>query len=75
MEPWGFIKSSVQNNAVHMKLSLCLSFYLKRGYGGYTMGTTVGFPIKIMETLAPQHHRRITQKCPQKHMSTYFAHC
>jgi hypothetical protein len=27
--PWGFIKSSAQNKAVHMELSLCLNFQLR----------------------------------------------
>jgi hypothetical protein len=40
-----------------MKLSLCLSFYLRRSLGGYTVGTTAGFPVKIVEALAPQSHR------------------
>jgi hypothetical protein len=34
MELWGFIKSSAQNKAVHMELSLCLSFYLRCSLGG-----------------------------------------
>jgi hypothetical protein len=53
MEPWGFIKPSAQNKIVLMKLSLCLSFYLRCSLGGYTVGTTVGFPVEIMEALAP----------------------
>jgi hypothetical protein len=36
-----------------MELSLCLSLYLRHSPGGYTVDTTVGFPIKIMEALAP----------------------
>jgi hypothetical protein len=55
MELWGFIKSSVPNRAIHMELSLHLSFYLKHTLGGYTVDTTVGFPVKIMEALAPQY--------------------
>jgi hypothetical protein len=55
-EPWDFIKSSTLHLSVHMELSLCLSFYLKRSLGGYTVGTTAGFPVKIMEALAPQSH-------------------
>jgi hypothetical protein len=39
---------------VHMELSLCLSFYLRCSLGGYTVSTTVGFPVEIMEALAPQ---------------------
>jgi hypothetical protein len=65
MEPWGFIKSQAQNNAVHMELSLCLSFYLRRSLGVYTVGATAGFPVQIMEALAPPSHRRILWKCPQ----------
>jgi hypothetical protein len=33
MEPWGFIKPSAQNKIVLMKLSLCLSFYLRCSLG------------------------------------------
>jgi hypothetical protein len=43
IELWGFIKSSVQNKAVHMELSLRLSFHLRRNLGGYMVGTTAGF--------------------------------
>jgi hypothetical protein len=57
IEPWGCIKSSAQNKTVHIELSLRLSFYLKRNLGSYTVGTTAGFPVKIMEALAPQHRR------------------
>jgi hypothetical protein len=32
---------------------------------GYTVGTTVGFPVEIMEALAPPSHRRKPWKCPQ----------
>jgi hypothetical protein len=39
-----------------MELSLCLSFYLR----GYTMGTTMGFPVKIGEALA---HNLATKSC------------
>jgi hypothetical protein len=48
-----------------MELSLRLSFYLRRSLGGYTVGTTAGFPVEIVEALAPQPHRRTPQKCPQ----------
>jgi hypothetical protein len=37
-----------------MQLSLCLSFHLRRSLGGYTMGTTMGFWVEIVEALAPQ---------------------
>jgi hypothetical protein len=57
MEPWGFIKSSALYQSVHMELSLRLSFYLRRSLGGYTVGTTVGFQVKIVEYLAPQPRR------------------
>jgi hypothetical protein len=43
MRPWAFIKSLVQNIAVHMELSLYLSFQLKRSLRGYTVGTITGF--------------------------------
>jgi hypothetical protein len=36
-----------------MELSFRLSFYLRYNLGGYTVGTNVGFPVKIMEVLAP----------------------
>jgi hypothetical protein len=52
IEPWGFIKSSAKNKAIHMELSLCLSFYLRHILGGYMMGTIAGFSIKTMEALA-----------------------
>jgi hypothetical protein len=32
-----------------MKFSLCLSFYLRHSLGGYMVGTTVGFLVKIMK--------------------------
>jgi hypothetical protein len=48
-----------------MELSLRLSFYLRRSLEGYTVGTTMGFPIEIVEALAPQPHRQIPWKCPQ----------
>jgi hypothetical protein len=35
-----------------MELSLRLSFYLRPGLRGYTVGTTEGFLIEIMESLA-----------------------
>jgi hypothetical protein len=53
MEPWGFFKSLVLYVSLHMELSLCLSFYLRHSLGGYTVGTTAGFPVKIVEALAP----------------------
>jgi hypothetical protein len=39
-----------------MKLRIRLSFYLRRSLGGYTVGTTVGFPIEIVEALASQSY-------------------
>jgi hypothetical protein len=58
MEPWGFIKSLVQNQAVHMmELGLCLSIYLRCSLGGKTVGTTTGFLAEIVEALAPQSRR------------------
>jgi hypothetical protein len=41
---------TAQNYVVHMELSLCLSFYLRRSLGG----TTVGLLVKIVEALAPR---------------------
>jgi hypothetical protein len=35
-----------------MELSLCWPFYLKHGPGGYTVGTTAGLPVEIVEALA-----------------------
>jgi hypothetical protein len=52
MEQWGLFKSSVLYLSVHMEHSLRLSFYLRHSLGGYTVDTTVGFNIKIMEALA-----------------------
>jgi hypothetical protein len=57
MESWDFIKSSALYLLVHMELSIHLSFYLRHNLGGYTEGTTVGFPVEIVEVLAPQSHR------------------
>jgi hypothetical protein len=57
-----------------MELSLHLSFYLRRSFRGYTVGTTAGFPVEIVEALAPQSHYQILRKCPKYHMSTYFVH-
>jgi hypothetical protein len=57
-----------------MELNLRPSFYLRRSLEGYTVDTTVGFPVKIVEALAPQSHRQIPRKCPQYYMSTYSAH-
>jgi hypothetical protein len=74
MELWGFIKSSALYLSVHMEFSLCLSFYLTRSLKGYTVGTTAGFPVHIVEALTPQSHHRISRKCPQYHMSTYSVH-
>jgi hypothetical protein len=74
MELWDFIKSSVLYLSVYMELSIRLSFYLRRSLGGYTVGTTVGFPIQIMEALAPQSRCQILRKCPQYHMSACSTH-
>jgi hypothetical protein len=57
-----------------MELSLHLRFYLKHSLRLYTVGTTAGLPTKIVEALAPQSHRRISQKCPQYHMRTNYTH-
>jgi hypothetical protein len=62
---WGFIKPSASNQAVHTELSLRLSFYLRCNLGGYTVGTTMGFPVEIVEDLASQSHHRIPWKCLQ----------
>jgi hypothetical protein len=53
---WDFIKLSALYLSVHMELSLRVSFYLRRSLRGYTLGTTAGFPFKIMEALAPQSY-------------------
>jgi hypothetical protein len=53
MESWDFIKSSALYLLVHMEFILRLSFYLRRSLRGYTVGTTMGFLVKIMEVLAP----------------------
>jgi hypothetical protein len=39
-----------------MELSLRLSFYLRCGLEGYTVGTIVGFPVETIEALVPQSH-------------------
>jgi hypothetical protein len=65
IELWGFIKPSASNQAVHMELSLRLSFYLRYNLGGYTVGTTMGFPVEVVEDLASQSHHRILWKCLQ----------
>jgi hypothetical protein len=44
-EPWGFIMFSAQNKAVHMQLSLRLSFQLRRSFEGYMVGTIAGFQL------------------------------
>jgi hypothetical protein len=51
MEPWGFFMSSALYLSIHMELSLHMNFYLIHSLEGYTVDTTVGFPIKIMEAL------------------------
>jgi hypothetical protein len=53
MEPWGFLKSSALYLSIQMELSLRLSFYLKHSLWGYTVDTTAGFLVKIMEAIAP----------------------
>jgi hypothetical protein len=57
MESWDFIKSSALYLSIYMELSLRLSFYLRCSLGGYTVGTTIGFPVEIVEALGPQSHR------------------
>jgi hypothetical protein len=52
-ELWGFIKSLVLYQSIHMKLSLYLSFYLRHSLRSYMVGTTAGFPVEIVEALAP----------------------
>jgi hypothetical protein len=74
MELWDFIKSSALYLLVHMELGLCQSFYLSRSLGAYTVGSTKGFAVEIMEALALQSHHQIPWKCPQYHMSTCSAH-
>jgi hypothetical protein len=56
-EPWGSIKSLALYLSINLELSLRLSFYLRRSLRGYTVGTIMGFPIEILEALAPQSHR------------------
>jgi hypothetical protein len=73
-ESWNFIKSTALYLLVHMELSLCLSFYLRHSLRGYTVGTIMGFPVEIVEALAPQSHCRIPWKYPQYHMSTCSTH-
>jgi hypothetical protein len=49
MEPWDFNKSSVLLLLVDMECSLSQSFYLRHSLKCYTVCTTVGFLVKIME--------------------------
>jgi hypothetical protein len=49
IEPRGFIKLLAHNHVVHIELSLRLRFYLRHSPRGYTVGTTMRFPIKIVE--------------------------
>jgi hypothetical protein len=56
-ELWDFIRSTVLYLLVHTEHSLHLSFYLICSLGGYTVGTTAGIPVEILEALAPQPHR------------------
>jgi hypothetical protein len=42
-----------------MELSRRLSFQLRHSLGGYTVGTTIGFQVTIVEALAPLPHHRI----------------
>jgi hypothetical protein len=51
MEPWDIITSPVLYLSVHMELSLCQSFYHRRSLGGYTVGTTMGFQVEIVEVV------------------------
>jgi hypothetical protein len=51
-----------------------MSFYLRRSLRGYMVGTTVRFPLKIMESFAIQSRHRIPRKWPRYHMSTYSDH-
>jgi hypothetical protein len=55
-ELWDFSKSSALYLSVPMELSLHLSFYLQRSLERYTVGTIAGFPVEIVEALAPQSH-------------------
>jgi hypothetical protein len=50
-ELWGFFKSSALYLSVHMELRRSLSFYLRRSLRGYTVGTTPGFKVELMEAL------------------------
>jgi hypothetical protein len=43
-EPWDFIKSSALYLSVHMEPQV------------YMVGTSMGFPVEIVEGLAPQFH-------------------
>jgi hypothetical protein len=54
MELSDFIKLSALYLSVYMELSLRLNFYLRHSLMGYTVGTTAGFLVEIMETLALQ---------------------
>jgi hypothetical protein len=53
IELWGFIKSLVQNKAVHMEVSLRLSFQLERSLMRYIVGTITEFQVETVAALAP----------------------
>jgi hypothetical protein len=50
---------SAENKALHIELSLRLSFQLSRSLESYMVSTTVGFQVTTMEALAPWSHNRI----------------
>jgi hypothetical protein len=43
----------LKSKALHMKLSLRLSFQLSHNLGGYLVGTTAGFRVTTIEVLGP----------------------
>jgi hypothetical protein len=53
MELWDFFKALVLYLSVHIELNLSLSFYLRRSLGGYTVGTTGGFQVELVDALVP----------------------
>jgi hypothetical protein len=64
MELWGFFKSLV----------LYLSVYMEHSLEGYMVNTTAGFPVKIVEALAPSSRHQIPWKCPHYHMRICSTH-
>jgi hypothetical protein len=44
----------VKKQIISIQLSPLLSYHLRHGLEGYTMGTTMGIPTEIVEAMVPQ---------------------